>query len=126
MALDILDDASPILFWCAVVFLVSTELYYCRTKSAYFLNLGSIIRDYSSGGYYKPWKSSNGTVVVSSKRQIMELSEAPVLSQRVAYADMFCFKHTMNKLDYHDHKVARSRLYGRLLQVNGLYIVPSW
>ena len=25
----------------------------------------------------------------------------------------------MNNLDHHDHKVARSRLYGRLLQVNG-------
>ncbi len=25
----------------------------------------------------------------------------------------------MSGLDHHDHKVARSRLYGRLLQVNG-------
>ncbi|KAF7165201.1 hypothetical protein CNMCM5623_009467 [Aspergillus felis] len=123
MALDTL--ASPILFWCAVVFLVSTELYYLLPKSVsdkigqYCLSLGSIIRDYSSGKYYKPWKSAKAIVVVSSKRQIMELSEAPVLSQRAAYADMFGFKHTMNKLDHHDHKVARSRLYGRLLQVNG-------
>ncbi|GIJ83281.1 hypothetical protein Asppvi_002100 [Aspergillus pseudoviridinutans] len=123
MALDNL--ASPILFWCAVVFLVSTELYYLLPQSMsdkigqYFLSLGSIIHDYSSGKYYKPWKSAKAIVVVSSKRQIMELSEAPVLSQRAAYADMFGFKHTMNKLDHHDHKVARSRLYGRLLQVNG-------
>ena len=32
---------------------------------------------------------------------------------------MFGFKHTMNNLDHNDHKVQRSRLYGRLLQVNG-------
>jgi hypothetical protein len=32
---------------------------------------------------------------------------------------MFGFKHTMNNLDHNDHKVARSRLYGRLLQVKG-------
>jgi hypothetical protein len=25
----------------------------------------------------------------------------------------------MNKLDHHDHKIMRTRLYGRLLQVNG-------
>ena len=34
---------------------------------------------------------------------------------------MFGFKHTMNKLQHNtsDHKVIRTRLYGRLLQVNG-------
>lgn len=34
---------------------------------------------------------------------------------------MFGFKHTMNKLEHNtsDHKVIRTRLYGRLLQVNG-------
>jgi hypothetical protein len=32
---------------------------------------------------------------------------------------MFGFKHTMKNLDHNDHKVQRSRLYGRLLQVNG-------
>jgi len=34
---------------------------------------------------------------------------------------MFGFKHTMNKLQHNtsDHKVVRTRLYGRLLQVNG-------
>jgi hypothetical protein len=34
-------------------------------------------------------------------------------------SQMFGFKHTMKNLDHNDHKVQRSRLYGRLLQVNG-------
>jgi hypothetical protein len=32
---------------------------------------------------------------------------------------MFGFKHTMNGLDHNARMVARSRLYGRLLQVSG-------
>lgn len=34
---------------------------------------------------------------------------------------MFGFKHTMNKLEHNtsDHKVIRTRLYSRVLQVNG-------
>lgn len=32
---------------------------------------------------------------------------------------MFGFKHTMDGLDHNDHKVHRSRLYGRLLEING-------
>jgi hypothetical protein len=34
---------------------------------------------------------------------------------------MFGFKHTMNNLEHNtnDHKVIRTRLYSRLLQVNG-------
>lgn len=32
---------------------------------------------------------------------------------------MFGFKHTMGGLEHNDHKVQRSRLYGRLLEVNG-------
>ena len=32
---------------------------------------------------------------------------------------MFGFKHTMNGFDHHEQKVARTRLFGRLLQVNG-------
>ncbi|KAL1969931.1 hypothetical protein VTN77DRAFT_7441 [Rasamsonia byssochlamydoides] len=114
MALESSDLPSQILFWCVVVFLLSIELYYMLPKSLsnriqeFFANISSVIHDYRSGRYYKPWKSSRRIVVVSSKKHIIELSEAPVLSQRAIYAD----------LDHHDHKVARSRLYGRLLQVN--------
>ncbi|OAQ76401.1 cytochrome P450 [Purpureocillium lilacinum] len=89
---------------------------------AFFLSsLTTIVRDYQSGKYYKPWKPANPIVIVSAKQQIAELSEAPNLSQRAVYADMFGFKHTMNKLQHNtsDHKVVRTRLYGRLLQVNG-------
>lgn len=34
---------------------------------------------------------------------------------------MFGFKHTMNKFEHNtsDHKVIRTRLYSRLLQING-------
>ena len=41
-----------------------------------------------SGRYYKPWKPANPTVIVSSKQEIAELSEAAKLSQRAVYADV--------------------------------------
>lgn len=78
-----------------------------------------IIRDFRSGNYYRPWRPKNEVVVVSTKKHIAELSEAPELSQRAIYADMFGFKYNMNNLDHNEHKVVRSRLYGRVLQVNG-------
>ncbi|KAJ3571855.1 hypothetical protein NPX13_g5235 [Xylaria arbuscula] len=81
----------------------------------------SIIQDYSNGKYYKPWSQSAPIVIVSSKKHIAELSEAACLSQRAVYADMFGFKHTMDKLEHNtsDHKVIRTRLYSRVLQVMG-------
>ncbi|KAI1800744.1 cytochrome P450 [Daldinia bambusicola] len=74
-----------------------------------------------SGKYYKPWGSTTPAFILFTKKQIAELSEATCLSQRAAYADMFGFKHTMNKLEHNpsNHKVIRTRLYSRLLQVNG-------
>ena len=41
-----------------------------------------------SGKYYKPWNSSKRVVIVTGKKQIMELSETPDLSQRAVYADV--------------------------------------
>ena len=41
------------------------------------------------------------------------------LSPLTKLEQMFGFKHTMSGLDHNAHMVARSRLYGRLLQVNG-------
>lgn len=84
-----------------------------------FYSFRSLVRDFRSGKYYRPWRSTNEIVVVSTKKHIAELSEAPELSQRAIYADMFGFKYNMNNLDHNEHKVARSRLYGRVLQVNG-------
>ncbi|KAK6955952.1 hypothetical protein Daesc_003599 [Daldinia eschscholtzii] len=74
-----------------------------------------------SGKYYKPWGSTTPIFIVSTKKQIAELSEATCLSQRAVYADMFGFKHTMNKLEHNtsNNKVIRTRLYSRILQVNG-------
>ncbi|KAI0904222.1 cytochrome P450 [Ustulina deusta] len=74
-----------------------------------------------TGKYYKPWSQSTPIVIVSTKKQIAELSEAACLSQRAVYADMFGFKHTMDKLEHNtsDHKVIRTRLYSRVLQVMG-------
>ncbi|KAF2704077.1 putative cytochrome P450 [Pleomassaria siparia CBS 279.74] len=83
--------------------------------------LGSIVHDFSNGRYYKPWKTIDNFTVLSTKKHIAELSEASVLSQKAVYADMFGFKHTMNGIDHNssDHRVIRTRLYARLLQVNG-------
>ncbi|OTB13472.1 hypothetical protein K445DRAFT_304233 [Daldinia sp. EC12] len=76
---------------------------------------------HQSGKYYKPWGSTTPIFIVSTKKQIAELSEATCLSQRAVYADMFGFKHTMNKLEHNtsNNKVIRTRLYSRILQVNG-------
>lgn len=41
-----------------------------------------------SGKYYKPWKPSNPIVIVSTKKQIAELSEGACFSQRAVYADV--------------------------------------
>lgn len=93
---------------------------YMRTKS-FGSRFTSTIKDYRSGKYYKPWNPISPVVIVSTKKQIAELSEAACLSQRAVYADMFGFKHTMNKFEHNtvDHKLIRTRLYSRLLQVNG-------
>ncbi|KAK5997455.1 Cytochrome P450 monooxygenase penP-like protein [Cladobotryum mycophilum] len=92
-----------------------------RKCSSFLSKVISVFHDYRSGKYYKPWKPANPIIIVSTKQQIAELGEATNLSQRAVYADMFGFKHTMNNLEHNtsDHKVIRTRLYGRLLQVNG-------
>ncbi|KAI1471052.1 cytochrome P450 [Daldinia caldariorum] len=86
-----------------------------------YVRITTTLSDYRSGKYYKPWGSNAPIFIVSTKKQIAELSEATCLSQRAVYADMFGFKHTMNKLEHNtsNHKVIRTRLYSRILQVNG-------
>lgn len=103
----------------------------------YFMNENNTNVGQRSAKYYKPWKSTQ-TVIVSSKRHIAELSDAAGLSQRAVYADvncpvhfillgyadytqMFGFKHNMNKYEHNtdDHKLVRTRLFSRVLQVNG-------
>ncbi|KAH9988480.1 cytochrome P450 [Xylariaceae sp. FL0662B] len=80
-----------------------------------------------SGRYYKPWKPAVPVITVSTKKQVAELSESSCFSQRAVYADMFETKHTMNKLEHNtsDHKVIRTRLYSRLLQVNGPFYLSA-
>ncbi|TGJ78201.1 hypothetical protein E0Z10_g10558 [Xylaria hypoxylon] len=116
------------------VFLVAVTYVYTEIKAwhiilyplyrniSQFISAGmSTVQDYRSGKYYKPWTYITPVVIVSTKKQIAELSEAACLSQRAVYADMFGFKHTMDKLEHNtsDHKVIRTRLYSRVLQVMG-------
>ncbi|KAK8010137.1 cytochrome P450 [Apiospora arundinis] len=84
-----------------------------------YSRLVATAHDYLSGRYYKPWEPSQPIIVVSAKKQIAEFSEAACLSQRAVYADMFGFKHTMNKYSHNDneHQLTRTRLHSRLLQV---------
>ncbi|KAI2784134.1 cytochrome P450 [Daldinia loculata] len=109
------------------LFLIGTYVY-TEAKSWWhillrplYVKITSTLSDHRSGKYYKPWGPTTPIVIVSTKKQIAELSEAPCLSQRAVYADMFGFKHTMNKLEHNtsNNKVIRTRLYSRLLQVNG-------
>ncbi|KAI0853766.1 cytochrome P450 [Daldinia vernicosa] len=112
-----------------VLFLILIGTYvYSEAKSWWnsllrplYVKITSTLSDYRSGKFYKPWGPTTPIVIVSTKKQIAELSEAPCLSQRAVYADMFGFKHTMNKLEHNtsNNKVIRTRLYSRLLQVNG-------
>jgi len=103
-------------------FLVFTIAYVavslCRGGYA---KLRRIAHDFSNARFYKPWKAADNFTVLYSKKQIAELSEATVLSQKAVYADMFGFKHTMNGIDHNSpaNRLVRTRLYSRLLQVNG-------
>ncbi|KAF2994245.1 hypothetical protein E8E13_000926 [Curvularia kusanoi] len=89
-----------------------------------FKEASTTIDDFRNARYYKPWKRSK-PIIVSSKKQIAELSEAAVLSQRAVYADMFGFKYTLNKFDHNEIAQVKSRLLGRLLQVQGVNHLPK-
>ncbi|EAT76903.1 hypothetical protein SNOG_15808 [Parastagonospora nodorum SN15] len=55
-----------------------------------------------------------------------KLSEASaVLSQRAVYADMFGFKHTLNGFNHNEVAGVKSRLMGRLIQVQGVSNLPK-
>jgi len=84
-----------------------------------------MVQDFRSGRYYKPWNAAK-PIIVSAKDQIAELSEASaVLSQRAVYADMFGFKHTLNGFNHNEVAGVKSRLLGRLIQVQGLGNLPK-
>ncbi|MCJ1330549.1 hypothetical protein MMC10_007234 [Thelotrema lepadinum] len=81
--------------------------------------LYAVFNDFRSYKFYNPLKSSRQAVIVHDVKHIRELSQAQELSQRAIYGDMFGFKHTMNNLDHNEQRISRSRLYGRVLNVNG-------
>lgn len=48
----------------------------------------TLIPQQSNARFYKPWKAADNFTVLYSKKQIAELSEATVLSQKAVYADV--------------------------------------
>ncbi|KAF2267498.1 cytochrome P450 [Lojkania enalia] len=125
---------SPLVVWVICVLCVSGLLgfdaYILRRKyrskvKRFIQQTRAVINDFRSARYYKPWNSAK-PIIVTTKKQIQELSEASqVLSQRAVYADMFGFKHTLNGYDHHEVNTAKSRLFGRLLQVQGTANLPK-
>ncbi|KAH5296212.1 hypothetical protein HBI12_213850 [Parastagonospora nodorum] len=90
-----------------------------------FSSFRTTIHDFRSGRFYKPWSTAQ-PIIISTKTQIAELSEASaVLSQRAVYADMFGFKHTLNGFNHNEVAGVKSRLMGRLIQVQGVSNLPK-
>ncbi|KAH8700861.1 putative cytochrome P450 [Talaromyces proteolyticus] len=128
MAIMDLDNLSTWLFWLAAIGLVLSELFFALKSSniskftvsvaSLVSKLRSVIHDFSNGRYYKPW-GTPPIIIAGDKKRLLELSDTPVLSQRAVYADMFGFKHTMNKFDHNELNIIKSRLFGRVLNVNG-------
>lgn len=82
-----------------------------------------VIRDFQSGIYYKPFGRKE-PLVVRSPAAIQELCEAPQLSQRAVYADIFGFQYTMSHanidLNPNEQITLRYRLFARAIRVKGL------
>ncbi|EED20038.1 cytochrome P450, putative [Talaromyces stipitatus ATCC 10500] len=125
MAIIDLENLTPWLFWLAVTGLVLSELYFALQSSRISKFTGStesklrsVIKDFNNGRFYKPW-GTPPIIIDGGKKRLLELSDTPVLSQRAVYADMFGFKHTMNKFNHTEVNIIKSRLFGRVLNVNG-------
>lgn len=121
------------LFFTFVTIVILGEFYFFFTDIGVFRNFNatkfipgimSTLRDFREGRFYNPW-SPKPLLIEREKSQMTELSDTPVLSQRAVYADMFGFKHSLNGLNHNDLKILRSRLFGRVLQVQGRKSLPQ-
>lgn len=94
-----------------------------RGFSEFISKVRNVLKDYSSGRYYKPWNNKNVTVLTSLDH-LRELSDAPQLSQRAVYADIFGFRHTMAHLDTgldpNEQVPHRYRLFGTAIRSIGV------
>ncbi|KAL9034573.1 MAG: hypothetical protein Q9180_005329 [Flavoplaca navasiana] len=83
----------------------------------------AVAQDFRSGVYYIPFKRAS-PIIIRSPEAMLELSEAPQLSQRAVYADIFGFKHTMShsviQLDPNEQTNLRYRLFARAIRINGV------
>jgi cytochrome P450 len=90
--------------------------------------LAGIIRDFSSGHYYIPWRQGN-IVVLTNPESIRELSDATQLSQRAVYSDIFGFKYNMSHVDTHldpnEQAPHRYKLFATAIRGVGTAQLPS-
>ena len=88
----------------------------------------TILRDFSSGRYYKPWGDQN-IVLITSLDHFRELCDAPQLSQRAVYADIFNFQYTMRHLetalDPNEQAPHRYKLFHSTIRKNGVRQLPA-
>ncbi|PWY93005.1 putative cytochrome P450 [Aspergillus sclerotioniger CBS 115572] len=124
------EPLSSWLFCLASLILCLSEIYFAirSSKGSSFLSLPmvtlskchQILDDFYNGKFYRPW-APEPILVEPTKKKMTELSEAPVLSQRAVYADMFSFKHTIKVAHQYEIKTmrTRSRLYSLILNVRG-------
>lgn len=91
--IESIQTALCFVFGAALIIL---EIWYLVTGTE---KGGKLWNDFTNGKYYKPWGNTWGSlarpvVINPSRREMTELSEAKVLSQRAAYSDV---RHTFKK-----------------------------
>ena len=88
----------------------------------------TIFQDFSSGRYYKPWGSQD-VVVITSVDHFRELCDAPQLSQRAVYSDIFNFQYTMShletSLDPNEQAPHRYVLFHSAIRKTGVEQLPA-
>ncbi|KAL4919864.1 cytochrome P450 [Aspergillus aurantiobrunneus] len=119
-----LETVQNWLFAVACVLLILHELYYSVFQHATYSRIRRIVNDFRNRRFYRPW-AARPILIPPTQKMMAELSETRVLSQRAVYADMFGFRFTINGLDHNEVNSRRSRLYSRVLLVQGPAQLPS-
>jgi cytochrome P450 len=99
-----------------------------KAAQSFYGKLCKIIRDFSSGCYYIPWRRNN-LIVLTNPEYIRELSDAKQLSQRAVYSDLFGFKYNMchidTSLDPNEQAPHRYKLFAAAFRGVGASQLPS-
>ncbi|MCJ1267977.1 hypothetical protein MMC22_007863 [Lobaria immixta] len=84
-----------------------------------------VISNYSDETPYAIRTQANYYVMVASKKHMKELAEAPELSLRAAFGDIFGFKYTLNSMDVNSTTKADRGIAARVLQSIAVQHLPA-